>query len=332
MSEMQKIDKMTERGREFLGTETAIICGAMSWISEHNLVSTVSNSGALGVLACGAMNVDQFREEIRKTKEKTSKNFGVNIILIHPEFDKMVDMFIEEKVSHIFFAAGIPSSSVVAKVKEHGIKTIAFAPLLTFAKRLVKNGIDALIVEGNEAGGHVGSLSTITLLQEVVPNIKEVPIFVAGGIASGSLVVNLLKMGASGVQIGTLFAATKESIAHQNFKDIFVKSSPRDTVQTTSLYSSFNVIPVRVIKNKALEEFYELQHSLFKDYKEGKINLEQAQLNIEHFWSGSLKRAVIDGDIEHGSLMAGQSVGFVKEILTVQEVIDKIKEEMQQAT
>ncbi len=328
---MKEIDKASARGQEFLGTKHAIICGAMSWVSEHNLVSTVSNAGALGVLACAAMGVKEFREEIRKTREKTKNNFGVNIILMHPEFDKMIDMCIEEKVSHIFFAAGIPSSAVIEKVKASGIKTIAFAPLLTFAKRLIKNGIDALVLEGNEAGGHVGPVSTITLVQEVLLNVDEVPIFVAGGIASGSLIVSLLQMGAAGVQIGTLFAATKESIAHQNFKDIFVKSSLRDTVQTSSLYSAFNVIPVRVIKNKAVDEFYELQHRLFKDYKDGKMTLEQAQLEIEHFWSGTLRRAVIDGDIENGSLMAGQSVGFVKEILTVQEVIDKIKEEMQQA-
>ncbi len=328
---MQELNNMTAKGREFLGTEVAIICGAMSWISENGLVSTVANAGALGVLACGAMTVEEFRAEIRKTKEKTNKNFGVNIISMHPQFDEMIDMFIEEKVSHIFFAAGIPNASLIAKVKEHGIKTIAFAPLLSFAKRLIKNGIDALIVEGNEAGGHVGSVSTITLLQEVVPHVKEVPVFVAGGVASGSLIVNLLRMGAAGVQIGTLFAATQESIAHQNFKDIFIKSSPRDTVQTNSLYSAFRVIPVRVIKNKAVDEFYDLQHKLFADYKEGNITLQEAQLKIEHFWSGSLRRAVIDGDIENGSLMAGQSVGFVKEVLTVKEVIGKIVREMQQA-
>lgn len=312
-----------KQGSDFLGTDHAVMCGAMSWVSEFNLVAAVNKAGCFGVIACGSMTPELLREQIVLTKKHViNPNFGVNLILMHPEIDKLIDVCVEEGVSHVILAGGIPYKSMVERVKQNGIKVMAFAPMIVVAKKLIKIGIDALIVEGMEAGGHIGPLSTTVLVQEILPNVNEVPVFIAGGIGTGEMIASYLQLGASGCQVGTLFACTKESIAHNNFKLALIKASARDTVISLELDSAFPVIPVRTIKNQSTVEFLEFQQKVIDDYKSGLLSKEDAQLKIEKYWAGALKRAVIDGDVERGSLMAGQSVGFVKAELSVQEVVD----------
>ncbi len=324
---MKNLYTYWQRGADFLGVKYAILGGAMSWLSEHNLVAAVSNAGGFGVLATGAMPKEMVIEEIQKTRQLTSNPFGVNIVTMRPDIDDIIDICVDENISHVALAGGLPTSSSIQRLKEGGVKVICFAPSVIVAKRLIKQGADALIIEGNEAGGHVGPVSIMVLMQEILPHITEVPVFVAGGIGSGCSVALALKAGAAGVQIGTLFACTEESIAHENFKKIFIKANSRDAVTTVQIDSEFPVIPVRALKNKGTEEFIKVQQQVVESYKKQEISKNEAILTIEHFWAGALKRAVIDGDIEKGSVMAGQSVGLVKEILPVKDIIDKLVEE-----
>ncbi len=199
------ISRFWSRGTEFLGTKYAIMAGAMSWVSEHNLVSAISNAGGFGVLACGSMDTTLLRKEIKLTKQKTNKPFGVNLITMHPEIQGLAKVCVEEKVSHVVLAGGLPKASYMEFLKSSGIKILCFAPALSLAKRLIKLGADALIIEGMEAGGHIGPVSTAVLAQEILPHIKEVPVFVAGGIGRGEMIANYLRMGASGCQLGTKF-------------------------------------------------------------------------------------------------------------------------------
>ena len=214
----EKILELMERGTKILGSKYAIMGGAMTWISESNLTSALSNAGLFGVLASGAMNGDLLKKEIIATQSKTDKNFGVNIITMNPKLNDLIDVCGERKVSHVILAGGIPEKSTIEKIHGYGIQAIAFAPSQVIARRLFKHGIDALVIEGNEAGGHVGPLSTVILIQDILLNMKEYPIFVAGGILRGEMVAALLKLGAAGCQLGTVFACCKESTAHENFK------------------------------------------------------------------------------------------------------------------
>ncbi|XGA08826.1 MAG: nitronate monooxygenase [Wolbachia endosymbiont of Xenopsylla cheopis] len=318
------LDSLWKKGTEFLGSEFAVMGGAMSWVSERNLVSAISNAGAFGVIACGAMNTEQLSSEIEATQKLTDRPFGINLITIHPKLNELIEVCIARKVSHIVLAGGLPSQQSIKAIKSKNIKVICFAPALIIAKRLVRIGADALIIEGMEAGGHIGPVSTSVLAQEILPHFKNenIPIFIAGGIGRGEAIVSYLKMGASGCQIGTLFACTNESIAHKNFKEVLIKASSRDAVSSVQLSSDFSVIPVRAIANKASKEFAELQKEVINQYQKGEISKEDGQLEIEKIWAGALKRAVIDGDIENGSLMAGQSVGMVDKERPVKEVID----------
>ena len=233
-----------------------------------------------------------------------------------------MDVCIEEKVSHVILAGGIPSGQAVKKLKDVGIKVMCFAPALVLAKRLIKTGADALILEGTEAGGHIGPVATNILVQEILPHIKDVPVFVAGGIGSGEMMAAFLSMGASGCQIGTHFVCTNECIAHPNFKKAFIQANARDAVPTVQIDPRFPVIPVRAIANEGTKRFMEFQMEMIQKYQNGEMELKDAQMAIEHYWGGALRRAVIDGDVENGSLMAGQSVGLVKEEKSVQAVID----------
>ena len=325
---MKTIEFFFQRGREFLGTKYPIMGGAMTWVSESNLVSAISNAGGLGVLACGSMDSQKLKNEILITKKKTTYPFGVNLILLHPEINKLIDSCIATKVEIVVFAGGFPKKSQIEILKQNNIKTICFATTLAIAKKMVSNGIDALILEGNEAGGHIGPVSVNVLVQEILPHIREVPIFVAGGMGRGEIILKFLQLGASGCQIGTRFVCSNESIAHQNFKDIFLKSEARNAQVSMSLDERLPVIPVRAIENKATQEFLEKQKDVLKHLEDGKVSLKEAQLSIEHFWAGSLKKAVIDGDIERGSLMAGQSVSLVKKIQSVEEIFLEIIQQM----
>ncbi|APR98097.1 NAD(P)H-dependent flavin oxidoreductase [Wolbachia endosymbiont of Folsomia candida] len=323
---MEKLSNLWRKGTDFLGSEFAIMGGAMSWVSERNLVSAISNAGGFGVIACGAMFPDLLKIEITETQKLTSKPFGVNLITMHPSLSGLIDVCIETKVSHIVLAGGLPTKPSIEKIKNAGIKILCFAPALSIAKRLVKMGVDALIIEGMEAGGHIGPVSTSVLAQEILPHFKneQIPVFVAGGIGRGEIMMNYLEMGASGCQIGTLFVCTNESIAHKNFKEVFIKSAARNATPSVQISADFPVIPVRAIANKASDDFIKRQKEVIDEYNMGNISREDGQLEIEKFWAGALRRAVIEGDIETGSLMAGQSVGMVDKERPVKEVIDML--------
>ncbi|AZL16468.1 2-nitropropane dioxygenase [Rickettsiales endosymbiont of Stachyamoeba lipophora] len=313
-----------KRGTDFLGTKYAILGGAMSWVSESNLVAAISNAGGFGVIACGSMTPDLLRQEISKTQAKTAKSFGVNLITMHPDLDRLVDVCIEMNIKYVVLAGGMPKGITIAKLKEDGIRVICFAPALVIAKKLMRSGADALVIEGMEAGGHIGPVATSVLVQEIIPHIQEIPVFVAGGIGRGDIMASYLLQGAAGCQLGTRFVCAHESIAHPNFKQIFIKSQARDAVTSIQIDKDFPVIPVRAIENKASNEFIECQKQTLEKYRNGELNKEEAQLKIEHFWAGALRRAVIDGDIENGSLMAGQSVGMVNKEQPTEEIIHEL--------
>ena len=319
-----KLAEISQRGAEFFGTKYAIMGGAMSWVSERNLVAAISNAGGFGVIACGAMTPELLSNEIKATKLLTKKPFGVNLITMHPMLDELIDVTIELGVTHVVLAGGLPKSASITKLKQAGIKVICFAPALVIARKLVKMGADAIVIEGMEAGGHIGPVSTSVLAQEILPHIKEVPVFIAGGIGRGEMIATFLKMGASGCQLGTVFVCSTESIAHPNFKQAFIKANARDAIVSVQIDPDFPVIPVRAIANSASKEFAKAQHDAISRFKSGELSKEAAQLAIEHYWAGALKRAVIDGDIENGSLMAGQSVGMVNSIRSTAEIINEL--------
>jgi enoyl-[acyl-carrier protein] reductase II len=203
---------------------------------------------------------------------------------------------------------------------------------LSLAKKLIRSGVDALVIEGMEAGGHIGPVSTSVLAQEILPEVAgQVPVFVAGGIGRGELIAGYLEMGAAGVQLGTRFVCATESIAHPNFKKAFIRASARDAVASVQVDPRLPVIPVRALKNASTELFTAKQREVAQALDEGKVAMAEAQLQIEHYWAGALRRAVIDGDIEHGSLMAGQSVGMVRNEEPVAAIIAELMDEAAQA-
>ena len=330
MKNYKKIQQLMARGCDILGSEYAILGGAMTWISESNLVSAMSNAGIFGVLASGAMSGDLLKNEIILTQEKTSKNFGVNIILMNPKLDELIDVCGERKVSHIVLAGGIPDKNVISKIHSYGIRVLSFAPMLSIAKRLFKNGVDALILEGSEAGGHVGPVSTMVLIQDILLNLKEYPIFVAGGILRGEIFASMLQLGAVGCQLGTIFACTKESVAHEEFKKAFFRASGRDAITPTQLDKKFPISPVRGIGNAGTREFIEKQKEIIQKFEKNEISLEEGRLALEHFWVGALRRAVQDGDTERGSLMSGQIVQIVNEEKSISEIVATILREAEE--
>ncbi len=321
------LDHLWARGTAFLGSELAIMGGAMSWVSERHLVSALSNAGGFGVLACGAMGPELLEQEIAATQALTGKPFGVNLITMHPQLDDLVAVCVAAKIGHVVLAGGIPPGSAVRAVKDGGAKLIAFAPALVLAKRLVRSGADALVIEGSEAGGHIGPVSLTVLAQEILPHVKDVPIFVAGGLGRGDAILAYLEMGASGAQLGTRFAATKESIAHPNFKRAFIRANARDALPSIQLDARFPVIPVRGLVNEGTKRFLAHQAETLKKFQSGELTKAAAQLDIEHFWAGALRRAVIDGDVEAGSVMAGQSVGMVTAEQSVAEILAELVEQ-----
>lgn len=318
------LKQLWKRGCDFLGTDYAILGGAMTWVSNHNLVAAISNGGGFGVIASGAMTPELLSVEIERTQAATSKPFGVNLITMHPKIDEMIDVCGKHKIRHVVLAGGLPTSASFARLKEHDCLIIGFAPALIIAKKLIKMGADAIVIEGCEAGGHIGPVSTSVLAQEILPEVTDVPVFVAGGIGRGEAIISYLKMGASGCQLGTRFVCATESPAHSNFKQAFIKAQARDAVMSMQLDPRFPVIPVRALANRASKEFMEVQAMVIKEYDNGIIELKEAQLKIEHYWAGALRRAAIDGDVDTGSLMAGQSVGMVTKEQSTQEIIDEL--------
>jgi enoyl-[acyl-carrier protein] reductase II len=320
----RRLDRLWRAGTEFLGCPLALMGGAMTWVSDRTLVSTISNAGGFGVLACGAMSPDQLGAEIAATQALTTRPFGVNLIIMHPQLEQLVDVCLEHRVGHVVLAGGLPAGATMARVKAGGARLLCFAPSLGVARRLVRQGADALVIEGMEAGGHIGPVATSVLAQEILPHLREVPVFVAGGIGHGEAIAAYLRMGASGCQMGTRFVCARESIAHPAFKQAFIRASARDAVPSVQIDPEFKVIPVRALANRASRRFVETQLEVIARHRSGALSFEEASLAIEHFWAGALRRAVIDGDVETGSLMAGQSVGLIDKEQPLAEILDEL--------
>jgi enoyl-[acyl-carrier protein] reductase II len=318
------LDALMERGARFLGTRWGLMGGAMSWVSERTLVAALSNAGAFGVIACGAMEPDRLAEEIAATRALTERPFGVNLITMHPRLDALIDVCVAAGVGHVVFAGAVPTSAAIRRAKGGGAKVVSFAPTLALARRLVRYGADALVIEGSEAGGHVGPVSLNVLAQEILPFMREVPVFVAGGIGRGEAILSYLEMGAAGAQLGTRFVCAAESIAHPRFKAAFFHAAARDAVPSVQLDPRFPVIPVRALQNEGTRRFMEHQAEVLRRFNDGEVSKEAAQLEIEHFWAGALRRAVIAGDVETGSLMAGQSVGMVTREQPAAEIVAEL--------
>lgn len=296
-----------EKLQKLLNIEYPIFQGGMANIATHELASAVSNAGGLGTIGSGGWDVERVRDEVRKTKELTNNTFAVNIMLMSPHAADISDMVIEEGVKVVTTGAGNPGI-YMEKWKAAGIKVIPVVPSVALAKRMVRAGADALIVEGTEAGGHIGELTTFTLVPQVA-DVVDVPIVAAGGIADHRGFDAAICLGAQGVQIGTVLLASEECPIHVNYKNSVVKAKDTSTVVTGRNTGA----PVRVIKNKMSRRYIEMT-------KHGDVELEE----IEKLTLGSLRRAVFDGDMDTGSIMAGQSAGLVKEIKPVKAILDEI--------
>ncbi|WP_337876658.1 nitronate monooxygenase [Elioraea sp.] len=319
-----RLDALWKRGVEFLGCRVAIMGGAMSWVSERHLVAAISNAGGFGVIACGSMTPALLDAEIAGTRALTGNPFGVNLITMHPELDALIDVCLDHRVGHIVLAGGIPPGPAIRRIKDGGAKLVCFAPALALGRKLVRSGADALVIEGAEAGGHIGPVSLTVLAQEILPHLRDVPVFVAGGLGRGEAILAYLEMGAAGCQLGTRFVCATESIAHPRFKQAFIRAAARDAVPTVQLDPAFPVIPVRALVNEGTKRFVAHQEAVIRRFRAGEISRDEAQLDIEHFWAGALRRAVIEGDVEHGSLMAGQSVGMVTREQPTAEIIAEL--------
>ena len=320
-----RLRRLWSRGQRFLGSELAVLGGAMTWVSERNLVAAISNAGGFGVLACGAMDPARLAEEIVATQALTSAPFGVNLIVMHPQLPELVEVCLDHRVGHVVLAGGLPSREVIQRLKAGDARVVCFAPALAIARKLVRSGAGALVIEGMEAGGHIGPVSTAVLAQEILPAMGgEVPVFVAGGIGHGEAIAAFLQMGAAGVQMGTVFVCAEESTAHPAFKEAFIRGAARDAIPSVQIDPEFKVIPVRALQNAGTRRFTATQLEVIGRYRRGELTFEQASLEIEHFWAGALRRAVVDGDVENGSLMAGQSVGMVKRIQPVAAILAEL--------
>jgi enoyl-[acyl-carrier protein] reductase II len=249
----------------------------------------------------------------------------VNLITMHPDLTALIEICARHEVGHVVLAGGLPPGGAIEQIKGGGAKLICFAPALALAKKLIRSGVDALVIEGMEAGGHIGPVSTSVLAQEMLPTIADqLPVFVAGGIGRGEAIASYLEMGAAGVQLGTRFVCATESIAHPNFKKAFMRASARDAVASVQVDPRLPVIPVRALKNASTEAFSAKQREVAQALDEGRLGMAEAQLQIEHYWAGALRRAVIEGDVEGGSLMAGQSVGMVTKEEPVAAIIETL--------
>lgn len=318
------LNELWKTGQDFLGTKYPIMSGAMTWISNYKLVSAVSNAGGFGCLAGGNMPPELFATEIDKTRELTQNPFAANLITIAPNYKAQLEIVVDKGVPFIIFAGSFPRASEIKVAKSSGAKVLTFASNETIARRMIDSGVDGLILEGSEAGGHIGHVSLTILLQQVLFAVDSVPIFVAGGIASGRFMAHLLLMGAAGIQMGTRFVLAEECEVHSQFKDAFVKARARDAIATPAVSSELHVVAVRAIKNKGMDQFSRLQIELLDKKRRGEITQKEAQFEVENFWVGALRRAVQDGDVNYGSLMAGQSVGLVHKTQTLKALFDEI--------
>ncbi len=290
-----------------LNIEYPMLMGGMSWAGTPKLAAAVSEVGCLGIIGSGNMEPEQLRKAIHQLKELTDKPFGVNIILVSPHADGLVDVVVEEKVPVVTFGAGNPSK-YIKRLKENDIKVIPVVASDNMARMMERIGVDAVIAEGMESGGHIGEVTTLVLVNAVVRAVN-IPVIAAGGIADGRAMAAMFALGAKGIQMGTRFIATKEADTHENFKKLIVKSSIRDTIVTGMKLGH----PARVIETK-----------FSKKVKELEIN---SPMEAEMILVGSLRKAVVDGNLDEGSFMAGQVVGLINDILPVKEVVTRIMKE-----
>ncbi|MBN2717417.1 MAG: nitronate monooxygenase [Deltaproteobacteria bacterium] len=320
-----------ERGAEFLGCKYPIMCGAMTWVSDARLVTAIGRVGGFGLLAGGNAPVEALEAEIQKTREMSDNPFGVNLITVAPNYKAQLAMILNAGCEVVVFAGSIPKAKEIEQVKKTGAKVVCFAPTEALAYKMVTYGADALVLEGSEAGGHIGPVSLTVLLQQILFKIDKVPIFVAGGIATGKMMAHMLAMGAAGVQLGTRFVMSKECTAHYKFKEQFIKAKARDAIATPAFDSRLPVIPVRALKNEGTNVFAKLQLDLIQKLESSQIDRDDAQYEVERFWMGALRNAVVDGDVTNGSLMAGQAVGLVDEIMPIEEIMFELINEGDQA-
>lgn len=328
---MKHLDRLWQRGKDFLGVEYPIMAGAMTWISNHRFVAHIANAGGFGCLAAGNQPPEMLADEIDKTFKATDKPFAVNLITISPNYKDHLKVVLDKGVPFMIFAGSFPRASEIKLAQQGGAKVLAFASNNSIARRMIQSGVDGLMLEGSEAGGHIGHVSLTILLQQVLFNHDEIPIFAAGGIATGEMMAHLLLMGAAGIQMGTRFILSEECEVHPRFKETFVKARSRDAIATPAVGSELNVVAVRAIRNKGMSEFTDLQMDLILQNREGKITKKEAQYEVEKFWMGALKNAAHDGDIDRGSLMAGQSVGLVNKTQSIREIFDEMIADSEQA-
>ena len=297
---------MRTRITELLGIEYPIIQGGMAWVAEYHLAAAVSNAGGLGLIGTASAPAEWVREQIREAKKLTDKPFGINIMMISPYADEVAKVAVEEGVAVVTTGAGSPEK-YIKMWKEAGIKVIPVVASVAMAKRMQRCGSDALVAEGTEAGGHIGENTTMVLVPQVVDAV-EIPVIAAGGIADGRGIAAAFMLGAEGVQIGTRFVVTEEAQVHENYKECILKARDIDSRVTGRSTGH----PVRALRNKMTKEYLEKEQA--------GATFEE----LEHLTLGGLRRAVVDGDVQSGSVMAGQIAGMIKEKLTCQEVIQKL--------
>ena len=297
---------MRTRITELLGIEYPIIQGGMAWVAEYHLAAAVSNAGGLGLIGTASAPAEWVREQIREAKKLTDKPFGINIMMISPYADEVAKVAVEEGVAVVTTGAGSPEK-YIKMWKEAGIKVIPVVASVAMAKRMQRCGADALVTERTEAGGHIGENTTMVLVPQVVDAV-EIPVIAAGGIADGRGIAAAFMLGAEGVQIGTRFVVTEEAQVHENYKECILKARDIDSRVTGRSTGH----PVRALRNKMTKEYLEKEQA--------GATFEE----LEHLTLGGLRRAVVDGDVQSGSVMAGQIAGMIKEKLTCQEVIQKL--------
>lgn len=297
---------MNTRINELLGTKYPVVQGGMAWVAEYHLAAAVSNAGGLGLIGAASAPPEIVREQIRKAKELTDKPFGVNVMLLNPNAEEVAQIVIEEGVKVVTTGAGSPAKFIDAW-KKAGVVVIPVVASVAMAKMMERAGADAVVAEGMESGGHIGAQTTMTLVPQVVDAVS-IPVIAAGGIADGRGIAAAMMLGAEGVQMGTRFIVAEESIVHDNYKERVIKAKDIDSEVTGSSTGH----PIRVLRNKMSREYLKME-------KEGASFEELEQLTL-----GSLRKAVIDGDVVNGSLMAGQSAGMVKKKQTCKEIIEEI--------
>lgn len=297
------------RLNQILGTEFPIMQGGMAQVATGAFAAAVSNAGALGIIGTGAMNGEMMRKEIETAKSLTDKPFGVNLMMMNPDVEEMAQIIAEEKPSVVTTGAGNPGK-YVKMWKEQGIKVIPVVSSVSLAKRLEREGVDAIIAEGTESGGHIGELTTMVLLPQVADAVS-VPVIGAGGIASGRQMKAAEILGAVGVQIGTVLLGSEECPIHQNYKNALIKAKDRTTVVTGRSVG----VPVRVLKNGMTRDYLELEQS------------GAEKMELEKFTLGALRRAVHEGDVDRGSLMAGQDASYIKEVRPLRVILEEMMKE-----